>query len=68
MSVKELLELDDAALAAKIADFRQELFGLRFKQATGELENTAGLRNTKRELARALTVQGQRAATKEETA
>ena len=35
---------------------RRDLFGLRFQHATGELENTAGLRASKRELARALTI------------
>ena len=35
---------------------RKELFGLRFQHATGELENTARLRQAKRDVARALTV------------
>ena len=39
---------------------RRELFGLRLQHATGELENTAGLRTAKRDLARALTVARQR--------
>ena len=47
---------DDDELAEHIATTREELFGLRFQHATGELENTAGLRRAKRELARALTV------------
>jgi large subunit ribosomal protein L29 len=36
------------------------VFGLRLQHATGELENTAGLRHAKRDLARALTVARQR--------
>ena len=39
---------------------RKELFGLRFQNATGELENTAGLGRAKRDLARALTVARER--------
>jgi large subunit ribosomal protein L29 len=39
---------------------RQELFGLRFQNATGELENTAGLRGARRDLARAITVARER--------
>jgi large subunit ribosomal protein L29 len=35
---------------------RKEVFGLRFANATGELDNTAGLGHAKRDLARALTV------------
>ncbi len=60
MKARELHELDDAGLAEHIRTQRRELFGLRFSHATGELENTAGLRNAKRELARALTVARQR--------
>jgi large subunit ribosomal protein L16 len=40
---------------------RKEVFGLRFANATGELDNTAGLGHAKRELARALTVAHERA-------
>ena len=60
MKTRELQELDDTRLVDHIRTQRRELFGLRFSHATGELENTAGLRNTKRALARALTVARQR--------
>ena len=43
-----------------MATLRKELFGLRFANATGELENTAGLGHAKRDLARALTVARER--------
>ena len=39
---------------------RKDVFGLRFQLATGSLENTAGVRNAKRELARVLTVARER--------
>ena len=60
MRARELTELDDRGLVEHIKTQRRELFGLRFSHATGELENTAGLRNVKRDLARALTVARQR--------
>jgi large subunit ribosomal protein L29 len=60
MKTRELSELDDAGLVDHIRTQRRELFGLRFSHATGELENTAGLRNAKRDLARALTIARQR--------
>jgi large subunit ribosomal protein L29 len=60
MKSRELRELDDPGLLEHIRTQRRELFGLRFSHATGELENTAGLRNAKRDLARALTVARQR--------
>ncbi|MBF6620382.1 MAG: 50S ribosomal protein L29 [Patulibacter sp.] len=60
MRTQELRDLDDAKVVEQIATFRKELFGLRFQQATGELENTAKLRTTRRELARAITIARQR--------
>ncbi len=60
MKPSELRELDDRALVEHIRTQRRELFGLRFSHATGELENTAGMQTTKRELARALTIARQR--------
>ncbi len=53
----ELRDMHDGAeLIEHLQTARRELFGLRFQHATGELENTAGLRLAKREVARALTV------------
>lgn len=60
MKARELNELDDDQLVEQIRTQRKEIFGLRFSHATGELENTAGLRTTKRDLARALTIARQR--------
>lgn len=56
MQAKELRDLDDAELLTHVKNVRRELFGLRFQHATGELENTAGLNTSKKDLARALTV------------
>ena len=60
MRSAELRDLSDNELAEHIATARRELFGLRFQHATGELDNTAGLRRAKREVARALTVARER--------
>jgi large subunit ribosomal protein L29 len=60
MQTKDLRDLDDRELADQIKTARREIFGLRFRHATGELENTAGMRTTKRDLARALTVARER--------
>ena len=60
MNATELRDLDDKGLREHVATQRRELFGLRLQHATGELENTAGLRSAKRDLARALTVARQR--------
>ena len=60
MKPRELRELDDAGLVEHILTQRREAFGRRFQHATGELEDTAGLGNAKRDLARALTIAHQR--------
>jgi large subunit ribosomal protein L29 len=56
----DLRDYSETELAEHIATARRELFGLRFQHATGELDNTAGLRRAKREVARALTVARER--------
>ena len=48
--------LDDPQLVEFVDRSRQEVFNLRFQHATGQLENTAGLKNAKRDLARGLTI------------
>jgi len=60
MKSSELREVSDEELIEHIRTQRREIFGLRFQHATGELENTAGLGNSKRSLARALTIAQQR--------
>jgi large subunit ribosomal protein L29 len=60
MKATELRDLNDKGLREHISTQRREIFGLRLQHATGELENTAGIRSAKRDLARALTVARQR--------
>ena len=60
MNAKDVHDMSDEVLVEHVRTTRQELFGLRFQRATGELENTARLRGAKRDLARALTIARQR--------
>ncbi len=60
MKASQIRDLDEKELGKHLAELRQELFGLRFSNATGELDDTASLRRTKRDLARVLTVQRER--------
>jgi large subunit ribosomal protein L29 len=53
--------LSDDELDKELAERRDELFNLRFQAATGALENAARLKQTKREIARILTLQSERA-------
>ena len=61
MRAKELRALTDEELDSKLGETRRELFNLRFQSATGALENGARLRLTKRQIARILTIQNERA-------
>ncbi len=61
MKAGDLRQLTFDELNARIRQLREELFGNGIKHATGQLENTAGLMMTRRDLARALTVQREKA-------
>jgi large subunit ribosomal protein L29 len=63
MTASEIRDLDDRELLKKVAELRKEVFGLRFANATGELDDTAGLGRAKRDLARGLTVARERTLT-----
>jgi large subunit ribosomal protein L29 len=52
--------LDDHDLIERLKQAREEAFNLRFRHATGELENTAGLQESRRDVARLMTVARQR--------
>ena len=60
MKAKEMRDMETVELAKQIGVLRKEVFGLRFSNATGELDDTAGLGRAKRDLARALTVARER--------
>jgi large subunit ribosomal protein L29 len=60
MNAKEMRDLERSELDKQIATLRKDLFGLRFANATGELDDTAGIPRARRDLARALTVERER--------
>jgi large subunit ribosomal protein L29 len=60
MNAAELRDMSETELREHLDTARRELFGLRFQHATGELDNTSGLRKAKQEIARALTVARER--------
>ena len=57
MKSSELRDLDELALDRKLAELREEMFNLRFQQATRQLTNTDRLRQVKKDIARVLTRQ-----------
>jgi|YNPNPStandDraft_1061719.scaffolds.fasta_scaffold01542_5 large subunit ribosomal protein L29 len=56
MKAKDLVNLGEAELRQKATELKQEIFNLKFQLRAGQLLNSAAIRNTKRDLARVLTV------------
>jgi large subunit ribosomal protein L29 len=67
MKASELRAKDVAALEKEVTDLLKAHFGLRMQKATQQLNNTATLGRTRRDIARAKTVlaEKKRAASKE---
>ena len=56
MKANEIRQLSTAEMVAKEKEFKEELFNLRFQLATGQLENTARLKEVRKSIARIKTV------------
>ena len=56
MKAKEIVELTTAEIEQKIKALKEELFNLRFQLATGQLENTARIRQVRKDIARMKTI------------
>jgi large subunit ribosomal protein L29 len=65
LRARELRELSNEELEKRLGESRENLFNLRFQAATGALDNTARLTLAKRDIARILTIQAERATTLE---
>jgi large subunit ribosomal protein L29 len=60
-TANELRELQSEELTGRANELKQQLFDLRTKHNTGVLDSTADLGETRRQIARCLTVARQRA-------
>ena len=56
MKTKELHGLTVEELNNRLKELSEELFNLRFRHATGQLENPASLKNCKRDIAKVKTI------------
>ncbi len=59
--VEDLNNKSDAELAQELVDAKKELFNLRFQNATNQLDNTARIKEVRRNIARIQTVITQKA-------
>lgn len=56
MKASSLRDMTKDELLQKLAELREALFNLKFQHVTGQLENTAQLSKTRRNIAQILTV------------
>ncbi len=56
MKAQEVHNMTNEELAKKLGDLKEELFNLRFRHATGQLENPNVLNTVKKDIARVKTV------------
>lgn len=60
MKSSDVRAKSDDELKSQLGDLRKEAFNLRFQQASGQLENTARVRQVRRDIARIMTILGER--------
>ena len=56
MKAKEIINLSDEELLKKLQELKSELFNLRFRHASGQLENPLAITLVKKDIARVNTV------------
>lgn len=63
--MQELRKYTDIEIESKIFELKQEIFNLRFKQATGQLTDTARVKKARKQIARLYTILTERKSQKE---
>ena len=56
MNVKEIRDLSNEELSQEVVSLKEELYNLRFAQATGTIENPARIKDFRKTIARIKTV------------
>lgn len=62
MNVKEIRDMSNEDLQKQVSELSNELYGLRFSQATGSLENPSHMKDVRKTIARIKTVLTEREA------
>ncbi|MBL4756479.1 MAG: 50S ribosomal protein L29 [Rhizobiales bacterium] len=62
MKSQDIRDLSSDQLDDKLVELKKEQFNLRFQKATGQLENTARVRQVRRDIARVRTIAGEKLA------
>ncbi|MDU2110033.1 MAG: 50S ribosomal protein L29 [Peptoniphilus rhinitidis] len=56
MKANEIRRMSSEDLNNKVNELKNELFNLRFRLATGQLDNPSSIKNVKRDIARVKTI------------
>ena len=56
MELKKMRDMTEVELNTELSKMKKELFNLRFRHATGQLENPVQMRELKRNIARVKTI------------
>jgi len=56
MKIKEIRDMASAELSNKLRELKEELFNLRFQNATNQLENPMRIAVVKKDIAKVMTV------------
>lgn len=60
MTIEDVRKMSDQDLANKVYELKSELLGLRFQAKAGQLDNGKKITNTRKDIARCLTVINER--------
>jgi large subunit ribosomal protein L29 len=64
LKVEDIRAMSDDQMEDAVLNLKKERFNLRFQRATGQLENTSRLKETRRDIARIKTIAAQKRAKK----
>jgi len=67
LKVEDIRRMSDDEMDAEVLKLKKERFNLRFQRATGQLENTARIREARRDIARIKTIARQKRSAKSRT-
>jgi large subunit ribosomal protein L29 len=67
LKVEDVKRMSDDEMDAEVLKLKKERFNLRFQRATGQLENTARIREARRDIARVKTIARQKRAAQNKT-
>ena len=66
MKAQDARQMTEDQIGDEIAKLKKEQFNLRFQRATGQLSNTARVRQVRRDIARLMTIGAQKRSTKKD--